>query len=97
MKESINELDMRLDNIERMLKEDRKLFLNLILRIDMVYKSVKELILNEHGILLDANEGVSDDEDLIIELINSLTDLDNKREEFIKYRKMINTDQVGES
>ena len=93
--ENIENLLKKIDNMEKMLWEDRKFFIDMMLKIDTVVKFVCDLTAIE-DIIVDNNS--IDDETTLKLIMESLkNDIEDKREEFIKYHQMVNSDQVGES
>jgi len=93
--ENIENLLKKIDNMEKMLWEDRKFFIDMMLKIDTVVKFVCDLTAIE-DIIVDSNS--IDDETTLKLIMESLkNDIEDKREEFIKYHQMVNSDQVGES
>ena len=93
--DNIKKLLKKVDNIEKMLLEDRKFFINMMLKIDTVVKFVCDLTAIE-DIIFD-NKSIDDEKTLKLIMENLKNDIDDKREEFIKYHQLVNSDQVGES
>jgi|TARA_Y100000310_G_scaffold39441_1_gene37020 hypothetical protein len=86
----------KLNDVEKMLWEDRKFLIGMMMKIDRIVDFVSDVTTMEEAIF-DNNIEV-DEEQILKSIMNSLKDdIDNKKEEFIKYHKMINSDQVGES
>jgi len=89
-------LSDRLNNIEKMLWEDRKFFIKMMLKIDKITKFIDDIAIAEENIFGITN--IADEEKILKSIMEDLkNDFDDKRDEFIKYHKMINSDQVGES
>ena len=83
-------------DVKKMLWEDRKFLIGMMMKIDRIVDFVSDVTTMEEAIF-DNNIEV-DEEQILKSIMNSLKDdIDNKKEEFIKYHKMINSDQVGES
>ena len=93
--ENMENLLKKIDNIEEMLWEDRKFFIDMMLKIDTVVKFVCDFTAIE-DIILD-NDSIDKEKTLKLIMKNLKNDIEDKREEFIKYHKMVNSDQVGES
>tara|TARA_Y100000310_G_C20372518_1_gene664192 strand:+ start:405 stop:695 length:291 start_codon:yes stop_codon:yes gene_type:complete len=90
-------LSKKLNDIEKMMWEDRKFFISVMIKLDRVVKFVSDLTDIEEAIF-GADNNKIDEEKMLKAIMEDLNnDMDNKREEFIKYHKMINSDQVGES
>lgn len=84
----------KIKNIEKMLWEDRKFLMKIMVKIDKVTKFVDDFTMVEDSIYGNAAE----EEKILKTIMTDLkNDIEDKREEFIKYHQMINSDQVGES
>ena len=90
-------LSEKIENIEKMLWEDRKFLIAMMIKIDKLVKFVGELTIIEDDIFGDDRINI-DEEKVLKSIMEDLkNDIDDKREDFIRYHKMINSDQVGES
>ena len=90
-------LSEKIDSIEKMLWEDRKFLIAMMIKIDKLVKFVGELTIIEDNIFGDDKINI-DEEKVLKSIMEDLkNDIDDKREDFIRYHKMINSDQVGES
>jgi hypothetical protein len=85
----------KIDNIEHLIWEDRKFFIRMMMKMDKVlyfidsFTDVDDMQLN--GILN------TDEQKLMTELTDKLSNIKQFEEDMVKFRKMINSDQVGES
>ena len=90
-------LSENVEDIKRMLWEDRKFLIAMMIKIDKLVKFVGELTIIEDDIFGDDKINI-DEEKVLKSIMEDLkNDIDDKREDFIRYHKMINSDQVGES
>ena len=90
-------LSEKIDSIEKMLWEDRKFLIAMMMKIDKLVKFAGELTIIEDNIFGDDKINI-DEEKVLKSIMEDLkNDIDDKREDFIRYHKMINSDQVGES
>ena len=90
-------LSEKIENIEKMLWEDRKFLIAMMIKIDKLVKFVGDLTVIEDDIFGDDKINI-DEEKVLKSIMEDLkNDIDDKREDFIRYHKMINSDQVGES
>ena len=87
----------KIDNIEKMLWEDRKFLISMMIKIDKIAKFVADILIIEDDIFGDTKSQFDEEKVLKAIMEDLKNDIKDKREEFIKYHKMINTDQVGES
>ena len=95
-KENTKTLSEKIDNIEKMLWEDRKIFIRMMLKMDKVTSFIDDISIIDENIfnVTDRHE----EEKILKSIMEDLkNDMDDKKEEFIKYHKMINSDLVGES
>ena len=89
-------LSKKLIDIEKMIWEDRRFLISMMLKLDKIVKFVSDLSVIEEAIFND--NGPVDEEKILSKIMESLkNDIDDKDKEFIKYHSMINSDQVGES
>ena len=89
-------LSKKLNDMEKMLWEDRKFLISMMLKIDKIVRFVSDLSVIEEAIFSDNSP--DDEEKILSKIMESLkNDIDDKNEEFMKYHQMINSDQVGES
>jgi len=96
-KENTETLFKKLDGIEKMMWEDRKFLISMMLKVDKLVKFVKDITIIEDT-MFSTDDRQIDEEKILRSIMEDLkNDMDNKREEFVKYHKMINSDQVGES
>ena len=94
--ENGNKLSSKLDNIEKMLWEDRKFLIRMMLKIDKITEFIENSIVIEENMFNVS--GMRDEEKILKSIMEDLKDdIENKRDDFIKYHSMINSDQVGES
>jgi len=90
-------LSKKLNDIEKMMWEDRKFFISVMIKLDKVVKFISDLTDIEE-VIFGADNNKIDEEKMLKAIMDDLNnDMADKREEFIKYHKMINSDQVGES
>ena len=90
-------LSEKIDSIEKMLWEDRKFLIAMMMKIDKLVKFAGELTIIEDNIFGDDKINI-DEEKVLKSIMEDLkNDIEDKREDFIRYHKMINSDQVGES
>ena len=86
-----------IEDIKKMLWEDRKFLIAMMIKVDKLVKFVGDLTIIEDNIFGD-DKGNIDEEKILKSIMEDLkNDIEDKREDFIKYHKMINSDQVGES
>ena len=84
-------------DVKKMLWEDRKFLISMMIKIDWLVKFVGDITVFEDNIFGD-DKAQFDEEKVLRSIMEDLKDdIDDKRDEFIKYHKMINSDQVGES
>jgi len=94
--ENSDKLSKKLDNIEKMLWEDRKFFIRMMLKIDKLTEFVDNAIVIEENMFNIG--GMCDEEKILKSIMEDLkNDIEDKKDEFFKYHAMINSDQVGES
>ena len=95
-KENTKTLSEKIDNIEKMLWEDRKIFIRMMLKMDKVTSFIDDISIIDENIfnVTDRHE----EEKILKSIMEDLkNDIEDKRDDFIKYHNMINSDQVGES
>tara|TARA_Y100000310_G_scaffold141145_1_gene140566 strand:+ start:2841 stop:3131 length:291 start_codon:yes stop_codon:yes gene_type:complete len=86
-----------IEDVKKMIWEDRKFLIAMMIKIDKLVKFVGELTIIEDGIFGDDKINI-DEEKVLKSIMEDLkNDIEDKREDFIRYHKMINSDQVGES
>jgi len=86
-----------IEDVKKMLWEDRKFLISMMIKIDKLVKFVGDLSVIEDTMFGD-DRNQFDEEKILRSIMEDLkNDMDDKREEFVKYHKMINSDQVGES
>ena len=91
-------LSDRLNNIEKMLWEDRKFFIKMMLKIDKITKFIEDIMMVEESIMGVSSIDMHKEENILKSIMEDLkNDIEDKKDEFIKYHSMINSDQVGES
>ncbi len=91
-----NTILKKIDGIEKMLWEDRKFLIKMMLKIDKITKFVEDFAMIDEGIF--GNGNVIEEEKILKSIMKDIkNDIEDKRDEFIKYHQMINSDQVGES
>jgi precorrin-6B methylase 1 len=95
-KENIEILSKKIDRIEKLMWEDRKFFITMMAKIDRLVKFVKEISIDEDTLFFN-EKLTADEETFLTNIMEKMEDFDNIKEEFLKYHKMVNTDQVGES
>ena len=95
-------------DVKKMLWEDRKFLIIMMLKIDKLVKFVGDLTVIEDDIFGDDRINI-DEEKVLKSIMEDLkNDTEDRREDFIRYikqseedmvkfRKMINSDHVGES
>ena len=84
-------------DVKKMLWEDRKFLISMMIKMDKLVKFVSDMTIIEDTMFGD-DKGQFDEEKVLRSIMEDLkNDMDDKREEFVKYHKMINSDQVGES
>ena len=90
----------KIENIKKMLWEDRKFLIAMMMKVDKLVKFVDDMTdmtIIEDNIFGDDKINI-DEEKVLKSIMEDLkNDIEDKREDFIKYHKMINSDQVGES
>ena len=90
-------LSENVEDIKKMLWEDRKFLIAMMMKIDKLVKFAGELTIIEDNIFGDDKINI-DEEKILKSIMEDLkNDIEDKREDFIRYHKMINSDQVGES
>ena len=86
-----------IEDVKKMLWEDRKFLIAMMIKIDKLVKFVSDMTIIEDNIFGD-DKVQFDEEKVLRSIMEDLkNDIEDKREDFIKYHKMINSDQVGES
>jgi uncharacterized protein with HEPN domain len=96
-KENTETLFKKLDGIEKMMWEDRKFLIDMMQKVDKIVKFVNDITVME-DIMLSTDIKQVEEEKILKSIMEDLrNDIDDKRDEFIKYHQMINSDQVGES
>jgi hypothetical protein len=86
-----------IEDVKKMLWEDRKFLIAMMIKVDKLVKFVSDMTIIEDNIFGDDKINI-DEEKVLRSIMEDLRDdIEDKREEFIKYHKMINSDQVGES
>jgi|TARA_Y100000310_G_scaffold318213_1_gene372009 hypothetical protein len=84
-------------DVKKMLWEDRKFLISMMIKMDKLVKFVSDMTIIEDTMFGD-DRGQFDEEKVLRSIMEDLKDdIEDKREDFIKYHKMINSDQVGES
>jgi len=90
-------LSENVEDIKKMLWEDRKFLISMMIKIDKIVKFVGDLTVIE-DVMFGDDKTHFDEEKVLKSIMEDLkNDMDDKKEEFIKYHKMINSDLVGES
>ena len=85
----------KIDNIEHLMWEDRKFFMRMMYKIDKVLHFIDSFAAFDD---MPINDVLSNDEQkLMTELTDKLSNIKQFEEDMVKFRKMINSDQVGES
>jgi hypothetical protein len=85
----------KIDNIEHLMWEDRKFFMRMMYKIDKVLHFIDSFAAFDD---MPINDVLSKDEQkLMTELTDKLSNIKQFEEDMVKFRKMINSDQVGES
>lgn len=91
-----NIISEKIENIEKMLWEDRKFFMKMMLKVDRLTKFIDDITMFED--LMFNSKDRFEEEKILKSIMEDLkNDIEDKRDEFIKYHQMINSDQVGES
>ena len=86
-----------IEDVKKMLWEDRKFLIAMMIKIDKLVNFVDDMTIIEDNIFGD-DKVQFDEEKVLRSIMEDLkNDIEDKREEFVKYHKMINSDQVGES
>jgi len=86
-----------IEDVKKMLWEDRKFLIAMMIKIDKLVKFVSDMTIIEDNIFRDDKINI-DEEKVLRSIMEDLRDdIEDKKEEFTKYHKMINSDQVGES
>jgi len=86
-----------IEDVKKMLWEDRKFLIAMMIKVDKLVKFVSDMTIIEDNIFGDDKINI-DEEKVLKSIMEDLkNDIEDKREDFIKYHKMINSDQVGES
>ena len=85
----------KIDNIEHLMWEDRKFFMRMMYKIDKVLHFIDSFTAFD-GIPLD-DVLSKDEQKLMTELTDKLSNIKQFEKDMVKFRKMINSDQVGES
>jgi len=94
--EDTNKIYKKLNDIEKMLWDDRRFLIKMMIEVNKITKFVNDVVAFEENIFGQSN--AIDEEKVLKSIMEDLKDdIDDKRDEFIKYHKMINSDQVGES
>ena len=84
-------------DVKKMLWEDRKFLISMMIKIDKLVNFVDDMTIIEDNIFGD-DKVQFDEEKVLRSIMEDLkNDIEDKREDFIKYHRMINSDQVGES
>jgi len=87
----------KINDIEKMIWEDRKFLISMMSKIDKLVKFVSDVTIIEDDIFGDDKIGF-DEEKILKSIMEDLkNDIEDKKEDFIKYHSMINSNQVGES
>ena len=85
----------KIDNIEHLIWEDRKFFISIMMKMDKVLHFIDSFTAFDDMQLDDVLN--KDEQNLMTELTNKLSNIKQFEEDMVKFRKMINSDQVGES
>ena len=86
-----------IEDVKKMLWEDRKFLIAMMIKVDKLVKFVSDMTIIEDAMFSD-DRNQFDEEKILRSIMEDLkNDIEDKKEDFIKYHKMINTDQVGES
>ena len=85
----------KIDNIERFMWEDRKFFISMMMKMDKVLRFIDSFTTFDDMQLDDVLS--KDEQKLMTELTDKLSNIKQFEEDMVKFRKMINSDQVGES
>tara|TARA_Y100000310_G_C20597696_1_gene771350 strand:- start:34 stop:327 length:294 start_codon:yes stop_codon:yes gene_type:complete len=87
----------KIKDIERMIWEDRKFLISMMAKIDKLVKFISDVTILEDNIFGDDRISI-DEEKILNSIMEDLkNDIEDKKEDFIKYHSMINSNQVGES
>jgi len=87
----------KINDVEKMIWEDRKFLISMMSKIDKLVKFVSDVTIIEDDIFGDDKIGF-DEEKILKSIMEDLkNDIEDKKEDFIKYHSMINSNQVGES
>ena len=85
-------LSEKIDNIENMLWEDRKFFMKLVVKVDRLTKFIDDIAMFE-DVMFGANDR-QEEEKILKSIMEDLkNDIEDKKEEFIKYHQMINSNK----
>ena len=80
-------------DVKKMIWEDRKFLMSMMIKVDKLVKFVADLTIIEDDIFGD-NKSQFDEEKVLKLIMEDLkNDVDDKRDEFIKYHKMIKVKQ----
>jgi hypothetical protein len=91
----LNTIVKKIDNIEQMIWEDRKFFINMLHKVDKILQFINDFTVMDD---IPLDEIMSKDEQKVMkELTDKLSDIKQFEKEMDKYRKYLNPDQVGES
>ena len=86
-----------IEDVKKMLWEDRKFLIAMMIKVDKLVKFVSDMTIIEDTMFGDDRDQF-DEEKVLRSIMEDLkNDIEDTREEFTKYHKMINSDQVGES
>ena len=85
----------KMDNMEYLMWEDRKFFMCMMRKIDKVLHFIDSFTAFDDMLLDDVLS--KDEQKLMTELTNKLSNIKQFEEDMVKFRKMINSDQIGES
>jgi len=85
----------KIDNIEHLMWEDRKFFMRMMHKVDKVLHFIDSITAFDNMPLDDMLS--KDEQKLMTELTDKLSNIKQFEEDMVKFRKMINSDQVGES
>ena len=97
---NVNTVVKKLDNIEHMIWEDRKFFMRMMYKVDKILQFINDFTVMDNIPLDDIplDDIMSKDEQKVMkELTDKLSDIKQFEKEMDKYRKYLNPDQVGES
>jgi len=91
----LNTIVKKIDNIEQMIWEDRKFFIKMLHKVDKILQFINDFTVMDD---IPLDEIMSKDEQKVMkELTDKLSDIKQFEKEMDKYRKYLNPDQVGES